>query len=50
MYASVETVILVNDIATFKKDQVMGADFTIINVLRRTEGGMSIRQALDRTR
>ncbi|KAK3343688.1 isoprenoid synthase domain-containing protein [Lasiosphaeria hispida] len=48
MRISAEMVILVNDIASFKKDQVMGVDFNIINVLQRTEGGMSIQQALDR--
>ncbi|KAK0726089.1 isoprenoid synthase domain-containing protein [Lasiosphaeris hirsuta] len=49
MRVSAEMVILVNDIASFKKDQVMGVDFNIINVLQRTAGGMSIQQALDRT-
>ncbi|KAK1756598.1 isoprenoid synthase domain-containing protein [Echria macrotheca] len=49
MRVSAEMVILVNDIASFKKDQVMGVDFNIINVLQRTAGGMSVQQALDRT-
>jgi len=49
MHVSAEMVILVNDIASFKKDQVMGVEFNIINVLRRTAGGMSVQQALDRT-
>ncbi|KAK3315613.1 Presilphiperfolan-8-beta-ol synthase [Apodospora peruviana] len=48
MRISAELVILVNDIASFKKDQVMGVDFNIINVLQRTGGGMSIQQAMDR--
>ncbi|KAK0618895.1 isoprenoid synthase domain-containing protein [Immersiella caudata] len=49
MHVSAEMVILVNDIASFKKDQVMGVDFNIINVLQRVGDGMSIQQALDRT-
>ncbi|KXX82387.1 Presilphiperfolan-8-beta-ol synthase [Madurella mycetomatis] len=48
MRISAEMVILVNDIASFKKDQVMDVDFNMINVLQRTGGGLSIQQAMDK--
>ncbi|GAB1317645.1 hypothetical protein MFIFM68171_07855 [Madurella fahalii] len=48
MRISAEMVILVNDIASFKKDQVMDVDFNIINVLQRTGGGFSVQQAMDK--
>ncbi|KAK4209967.1 Presilphiperfolan-8-beta-ol synthase [Rhypophila decipiens] len=58
MRISAEMVILVNDIASFKKDKLMGVDFNIINVLQRTSAKvddgnlhpkkLTMQQALDR--
>ncbi|KAM7197456.1 Isoprenoid synthase domain containing protein [Naviculisporaceae sp. PSN 640] len=55
MHISAEMVILVNDIASYKKDQVMGVDFNIINVLQRTSSSnsgngvrLTMQEALDK--